>query len=71
MKLTDYLEKNTQTALADKLGVTQGLISQWIKDKTKITAERAIQIETATEGKVARQDLRPDIFGQPQTTEAA
>lgn len=63
MTLTDFLKKTTQQALASQLGVTQGLVSQWVRGETQITAERALEIEAATGGQVTRQELRPDIFG--------
>lgn len=53
----------SQEAFAKQLGVSQGLVWQWLSGKTRITAERAKEIEDATEGAVTRQDLRPDIFG--------
>lgn len=83
MRLEKYLkDHSTQTDFAKKLGVSQGLIYQWLqflafregrvkltrtqqKRVTTITAERAIQIEAASDGLVTRQELRPDIFGKP------
>lgn len=38
------------------------LVWQWVNGKTRITAERAKQIEEATQGAVNRRDVRPDIF---------
>lgn len=40
---------------------TQGLVSQWLHGKTKVTPERAIEIERITGGEVRCEDLRPDI----------
>ncbi|WP_141057462.1 YdaS family helix-turn-helix protein [Stenotrophomonas rhizophila] len=42
---------------------TQGLVSQWEKGTTSIKAERAIQIDLATEGAVSRFELLPAVFG--------
>ncbi|WP_367345715.1 YdaS family helix-turn-helix protein [Stenotrophomonas bentonitica] len=42
---------------------TQGLVSQWEKGTTAIRAERAIQIDLATEGAVSRCELLPAVFG--------
>ena len=66
MKLTTYLKKHkvTHATLAAQLGVTEGLISQWVCGRTKITAERAVAIEKATAGHVRRVDLRPDVFAR-------
>lgn len=62
------------TALADKLGVRQSVVSNWKTrgDDPKVPADRCIAIEQATEGVVTRYDLRPDVFGvAPAKTEAA
>jgi DNA-binding transcriptional regulator YdaS (Cro superfamily) len=55
-----------QTALANLCGVKQAHVWKWLRME-RIPAERAIQIELVTEGRVTRQDLRPDIFGAPKT----
>lgn len=66
MDLRTYIERNGgQTDFAKRIEVTQGLVWQWLEGKTRITAERAIQIETATAGQVTRYELRPDLFGEP------
>ena len=67
MDLRTYLESTgtTQATLAATLGVTQGLVHQWVKGLTKITPERAKAIEEATGGTVKRHELRPDIFDAP------
>jgi DNA-binding transcriptional regulator YdaS (Cro superfamily) len=64
MDIAAYLKKNgiSQDEFAAKLGVSQGLVWQWIDGRTRVTAERAKQIEEATGGSVRRRDLRPDIF---------
>ena len=64
MLLTEFLAipGNTQQSLATALGVTQSLVHQWVAGKTRITAERALDIEAATGGQVRRHDLRPDLF---------
>ena len=65
-KLAAYLESEelSQQAFGEKLGVSQGLVHQWLTMATKITAERAVQIETVTDGKLSRYDCRPDLFFQ-------
>lgn len=65
MKLHEYLKykKTTQQAFAERLGVTQGLVSQWIQGRTTITPLKARAIEDATNGLVTRYMLRPDVFG--------
>jgi DNA-binding transcriptional regulator YdaS (Cro superfamily) len=63
MTLAEYLDKKeSQVALAKRLGVSQGLVWQWRTGRTRITAERAVQIETATEGAISRAELRPDLW---------
>jgi DNA-binding transcriptional regulator YdaS (Cro superfamily) len=63
MNLREYVRIHSQVLLAGKLGVDRSLVSQWLSGKTKVTAERAVQIERATNGAVTRAELRPDIFG--------
>lgn len=64
MKLTEYLKTTgiTQTQFAESLGVSQGLVHQWIKGITKITGERAVQIEQVTGKAIKREELRPKLF---------
>lgn len=71
MDLKSYLENTTQTALAESLGVSQGLVHQWVKGLTRITAERCVEIEDVTSGEVTRYDLRPDLFGKSRQKQAA
>lgn len=66
MDICTYLQKNeiSQERFGKTLGVTQGAVWQWLKGETRITAERAIQIEKVTGGAITRHDLRPDVFGK-------
>lgn len=67
-----HLEKHglSQEEFAKKFkpAVSQGLIWQWIewlknpKKGTRITAERAKEIEEITGGEIKRWELRPDVF---------
>ena len=67
-----YLEKHslTQEEFGKKVGdgVSQGMVwqwSEWLKNPkkgTRITAERAMEIEAATNGEIKRAELRPDLF---------
>ena len=52
-----------QNALADAVGVSKAFVNQWIKGERPVPPERCRAIEAATDGKVTRYDLRPDIFG--------
>ena len=65
MKVLDaYLTKNgiTQRQFADRLGCSQGLISQWINGKTEMTGQWAVKIERETRKAVRRQDLLPALY---------
>lgn len=64
MQLSEYLksEKVSQKELARRVGVTQGMVWQWLNERRRISAERVIDIEIATNGRVQRHDLRPDIY---------
>lgn len=61
MKLSDYLadRKLSQQQFAKKLGVSQGMVHQWIAELTTVAAQKAVLIEQLTEGEVTRKDLRP------------
>ena len=70
MKLTAYrAERNiSQASFAEMMAAagfpaTQSLVSQWERGEVVITAERAVQIETVTDGAVPRSATRPDLFG--------
>ncbi len=60
----------SQKALADKIGITQPGVSFLLHEAKSISAELAIAIEKATDGKVTREHLRPDIWA-PQPEQAA
>lgn len=64
VNIKTYLKKHelTQEDFAIKLGVSQGLIWQWLDGRTRITAERAVEIEEKTDGEITRHDLRPDLY---------
>ena len=70
MDIRTYLAKHglSQEQFSEKMNVSQGLIWQWIqwqenpKKGTRITAERAVEIEKITDGEINRHDLRPDLY---------
>lgn len=66
MDIRAYLDKHqlSQEQFAKQIGVSQGLIWQWLDGRTRITAERAKDIEEKTGGEIRRHDLRPDIYGE-------
>ncbi len=62
----------SQVKLAEAMGCSQQYISWLIKDAKQISVEMALKVEGATDRKVSRHDLRPDIFGPaPTAGEAA
>ena len=50
-----------QNTLAQKLGLSQGAVSQWRTDKSKISPENALKIEKITDGKFRAVDLCPRL----------
>lgn len=63
MQLAEYLRKTgrSQQMLATELGVSQGLISQYMGGQLAMSAERAMEIEKLTQGQVCARELRPDL----------
>lgn len=51
----------SQAALAREVGVSQQLISYWLKKGGKVPAEYVLKVELASG--VSRHALRPDMFG--------
>ena len=60
------IQKALQTAgdrnadLAKLLGISPSAISQW----ARVPYGQALQIEARTRGRVTREELRPDVFGE-------
>lgn len=54
----------SQAKLANAAGCSQQYISLLLQGKTGLSAEKAIDFERATDGKISRNVLRPDIFGE-------
>lgn len=52
--------------LADALGISPAAVSQW----RKCPATRVIAVERATEGRVTRHDLRPDLYPEDEPSVA-
>lgn len=57
--------------LADALGVSPSMISQWVTGHRPIAARHVLPIEAATGGQVTRYELAPEVFGPPPKSEAA
>ena len=49
---------------------TQSVVSNW-RMRGSVPADRCVDIEAATGGKVTRHDLRPDVFGPPAAEQKA
>jgi DNA-binding transcriptional regulator YdaS (Cro superfamily) len=62
MKLSDYLSANelSQQQFAVLLGVSQGMVHQWIKGLAPVAPQKAVLIEQKTGGAVSRKDTHPD-----------
>jgi DNA-binding transcriptional regulator YdaS (Cro superfamily) len=56
----------SQAELAKALGVKPQHVWNWLHRDNKVPAEQVIAIETATEGKVSRHELRPDLYPNEQ-----
>lgn len=60
------LERAIETAgslkdLADRLNVTPQVVVNWRK-RGNVPPDRVLAIEAATDGKVTRHELRPDLY---------
>jgi len=56
----------TQKKVADLVGVPPACVSQWCNGIRKVPPRHCRVIECATNGRITRYDLRPDIFGEPE-----
>ncbi|MGE8367026.1 YdaS family helix-turn-helix protein [Cupriavidus basilensis] len=63
MKLADYLDttRTSQSAFAERLGVSQGLVHQWLTGKRPISAEKCPEIEKLTGGAVTCEELNDKV----------
>lgn len=52
----------SQKKLSKIIGIGQQSISKWLIILKRVPAERVLDIEKATHGKVTRYDLRPDLY---------
>ena len=64
MLLDQYLEESSisQTEFARRVGVSQGMVWQWLNGRRRVAAENVLPIEEATGGAVTRHELRPDLY---------
>ena len=56
--------------LARLMGVSSVMVHKWVTGRSKVTAERARQMEQVLERQVTRHELRPDVFDPPATERA-
>lgn len=54
-----------QSALGRKIRRDQRTIWAWLNTTQKVPAEDVLAVENATEGKISRYELRPDIYPRP------
>jgi DNA-binding transcriptional regulator YdaS (Cro superfamily) len=60
----------SQAALSDRIGVSQQLISYWLRKGARgVPAEHVSAIEMATG--ISRHELRPDVFGAKPAEKAS
>jgi DNA-binding transcriptional regulator YdaS (Cro superfamily) len=62
MKFSEWVsgQRGRSLAVAQAVGVTPPVVSDWATGKKGIPVERCVAIERATAGAVTRKDLRPD-----------
>lgn len=62
-QLKNYRKKAklSQTEFANLIGVTQGQINHWETNHQKVSVNKALIIETATNGELTAHELRPDL----------
>lgn len=61
MSIQNYLDKHnlTQKQFAASVGVTAGMVNQWIKNIRPVSTLKARRIEEITNGELSRKALRP------------
>ena len=52
-----------QAYLAERLGVSQALVSKWVNDHIRIAPHQALALEREFPDLVNRRELRPDLWG--------
>lgn len=68
MNVQQAIDRIGSAELARRLGCSKQLVSFWRTGRQQIRAERAVEIERVTDGKILREELRPDIFSPPSIT---
>lgn len=62
MKFSEWVnaQRGRSLAVAQAMGITAPVVSDWVNEKKRIPLERCPAIERITQGEVTRKDLRPD-----------
>jgi DNA-binding transcriptional regulator YdaS (Cro superfamily) len=66
--VTQAIEHVGLAELARRCGVSYQAVRKW--ERGRVPAERCLDIEKATDGRVTRHDLRPELFGPPPSKAA-
>lgn len=61
----------SQRALADAIGITQPSVSEMLARGKRVPAEWCLPVERATDGRITRYQLRPDLYPIDERIEAA
>ena len=71
MELREYLDQGHASAsqIGEACGVRVQTIGRVANGRRDASPQLAIRVERATGGAVTRQELRPDIFGEPVAAE--
>lgn len=64
MTLTDYLKGKNQTAFAERVGRTQGMVWQWANG-APVSPRSVLAVCAATDWVVTPHEIRPDIYPNP------
>lgn len=66
MDIKTYLSKNgtSQSEFAERIGVSQGMVWQWLQGLRPVSPTLCVLIEKESSGAVTRKDLRPDDWKQ-------
>lgn len=62
MNLQTYVASVGQRHFSESVGVSQSMVSQWIRGRRPVSAVAALRIEHATSGMVSRKDLFPGTW---------
>lgn len=67
MDIRSYMKKHSlsQDGFAKQIGVTQGMVWQWLHGKTAVSAKKAKEIEEKTQGEIGKHELC-DLFDPPE-----